>query len=80
MDITNQSKTGALDIPATEFLKITYPLIESAQDSVPGTLAASFHLLGALTPRPRLAEAGGRCDLSRREIFSPGRNIAANSV
>ena len=25
IDFTNQSKTGALEVPATEFLKITYP-------------------------------------------------------
>ena len=43
VDFTNQSKTGALDIPATEFLKITYPsvdLLKAIEATGPGAIAA----------------------------------------
>lgn len=41
VDFTNQSKTGALEVPAGEFLKITYPsfdllkTIEAIHRSIP---------------------------------------------
>ncbi len=39
VDFTNQSKTGALDVPAAEFLKITYPsfdLLKTIEATSPG--------------------------------------------
>ena len=35
VDFTNQSKTGALDVPAAEFLKITYPSVDLLMPSKP---------------------------------------------
>ena len=39
VDFTNQSKTGALEVPAVEFLKITYPsfdLLKTIESTGPG--------------------------------------------
>ncbi len=71
VDFTNQSKTGALDVSAADFLKITYPsfdLLKTVEATGPGQsrpvvlLGArgqgKSHLLAALYHLSTSAEAG----------------------
>ena len=73
VDFTNQFKTGALDIPATEFLKITYPSVDllkaieatGPEQSRPVVLLGDrgqgkSHLLAALYHLCTNPDAGGQ--------------------
>ena len=49
VDFTNDNKTGALDVPASDFLKITYPsndLLRTIESTGPGQ-SRTVVLLGA---------------------------------